>query len=568
MKTFSIIYVVIFLSSVYGYTQPNWDFVNFPSSSQSRVSKGACIDTNDHIYALEMDTNNGQFSVAKYDNGVQSGNSFALPNGLFFPSETFNHISFGNSKVYVAGRNSTGGIIYEIDTSLGSSNSLPIISSTNGWVILNGITIKNDELFVVGNLSLSLATSSNVTFGNLPMFPISQNTGFVAKFSLATNNWVWVKKVLTPSYGSVEDVAIDTSGKIYITGKFKNSLTVYDSSSTPHTFSNTTEHNYLLRFNSNGDYDPVWGLKQNYSNGNEHRTFDVKVDPDNTAVYYISRNKILKHDILSSGNLIWTKSLQATAPGVILIFQIVLNNCDEIYATGRTGTNVLRTQCGSDFFAIGANKTTGVTSNNWASNATSSVSNGAAILIDSDNKVNVVGTYGNTVCPEHIVIDNNSPPSHLQGTFIGKIDDYDYNSCCPSATAAASFINPNRTIQMASKYGPIDVSVLCLSNDLLVDGSASTCEDRYFIGLADFNLATWSNNLVLHSDWVHPLTQAPSSINILDFIPQGYQLRPGIVYKFRLAVGNPWDATDIWFMIDCCSNDPVLLPHEFDPKKY
>jgi len=567
MKTFPIIYVAIFLSMVNGYAQPNWDFVNFPNSSQNKVARGACIDANDNIYELDIETS-GQYSVAKYTNGAQIGNSLALPNGLFFPSEAFNHITFGNNKVYVAGRDINGGIIYEIDTSLSLPISLPIIGSSNGSVTLNGITIQNDELFVVGNLSPWPATSSNVTFGSLPVISISQNTSFIAKFSLATNNWVWMKKILTPSYGSAEDVAIGASGKIYVTGKFKNALTVFDSASMPHTFSNTLEHNYLLRFDSNGHYDPVWGLKQNYSNGNEHRTFDVKVDPDNTAVYYVSRNKILKHDILSSGNLIWTKGLQPTTPGTILIFQIVLNNCDEIYATGRAGTNVARVPCGSDFFAIGANKFTGVTTNNWASNATVSVSYGTAIVVDSTNKINVIGSYGNSTCSQYITIDNNPPSLYRQGTFIGRIDDFDFNSCCPSAIAAASFINPYRTIQVASLYGPIDVSVLCLSNDLLVDGSDSECEVSYFIELSEFNLNTWVNSQVLHSGWVQPLAQAPSSIDITHFIPQGYQLRPGIVYKFRLAVGNPWDVTDIWFMIDCCSNDPVELPHEFNRKKF
>jgi hypothetical protein len=122
------------------------------------------------------------------------------------------------------------------------------------------------------------------------------------------------------------------------------------------------------------------------------------------------------------------------------------------------------------------------------------------------------------------------------------------------AKASAKFFNPKRI----EKINNVDVSVLCLDNDLLVDGSGSKCEDGYFVGLSEFNVYTWADIKILHSDWVKPLSQSPNKIKITDFLPKGYQLRPNKIYKFTLAVGIPWDSVDIFFKVDCCTSNLIL----------
>ena len=89
----------------------------------------------------------------------------------------------------------------------------------------------------------------------------------------------------------------------------------------------------------------------------------------------------------------------------------------------------------------------------------------------------------------------------------------------------------------------------------LVDGSLSICANGYFVGLSKFDLNNWTDvgtTNPLFSGWVSATSSPPNNINITDFLPQGYQLRPNIVYKFRLAVGPLWHSTDIFFIIDCC----------------
>ncbi len=121
--------------------------------------------------------------------------------------------------------------------------------------------------------------------------------------------------------------------------------------------------------------------------------------------------------------------------------------------------------------------------------------------------------------------------------------------------ARSKFKCSRGTIIKPSKYGPKEVTELCLLDDLLVDGSASTCEDDYFIHLSEFNLGSWTNGTILHQGWVSG--QAPNNIKITDYIPRGYQLRPGKIYKFSLGVGYPWNATEMYFTIVCCDKPCV-----------
>ncbi|GAB5524840.1 MAG: hypothetical protein Roseis2KO_27120 [Roseivirga sp.] len=422
---------------------------------------------------------------------------------------------------------------------------------------MNGISIRDNELFVVGNLTIDWpSTNSTISFGPQLAIPISQHTSFLAKYSLASNSWLFVKTIINSTSGSAEDVITDNSGFIYVTGKFKNSITLLNGL-TPHTYSNTVEENYLVRFNPIGNFDDNWGLKQMTTSGNEHEAFDVQVD--NTDVYYIGKSTIHRHSILGNVPSNWQKQITAQGFGGIVITQLALNNCKELYVSGLTFSRANRSVCGRTFFINAYNKTSNMQAN-WSSNSTASESHVSSLLIGSDDKLYITGSYGDVGsnnCSQPFTIDsNNSLTTNItRGQFAGIIDDADFNSCCPSPKAVASFVSPGQIVQMNSKYGPGDVAILCLSDDLLVDGSKSTCENSYFVGLSEFDLNSWTdvgNPSPLHSDWVSTTSGAPGNIRITDFLPQGYQLRPNIVYKFRLAVGTPWHSTDIFFMIDCC----------------
>ncbi|WP_225036758.1 T9SS type A sorting domain-containing protein [Winogradskyella sp. SM1960] len=165
-------------------------------------------------------------------------------------------------------------------------------------------------------------------------------------------------------------------------------------------------------------------------------------------------------------------------------------------------------------------------------------------------------------------IDRKLGANPLSHTYQSYHQLFNCQDCRPNmgATAVAKFRYPNAVNQYPSKYGPLDVTELCLVDNLLVDGSLSSCEDRYYVELTEFNPVSWTDTLVLHSAWVTPITQAPNNINIVDFLPPGYHLRPGKIYKFKLAVGSPWDSTEIFFEVTCCKRDIVVIgnPQEVD----
>ena len=130
------------------------------------------------------------------------------------------------------------------------------------------------------------------------------------------------------------------------------------------------------------------------------------------------------------------------------------------------------------------------------------------------------------------------------------------------ATAAFDFRFPNQIIQMNSLYGPQDVAELCLVDNLWVDGSASCNETGYFVELSEFNLMSWTDVNILYSAWVCTGCQAPNNIDITNFLPLGYQLRPNKIYKFKLAVGSPWHSVTKFFKISCCTRDIIELPDD------
>lgn len=125
-------------------------------------------------------------------------------------------------------------------------------------------------------------------------------------------------------------------------------------------------------------------------------------------------------------------------------------------------------------------------------------------------------------------------------------------SAASNSTAGFQVVNNNGTVQMPSKFGPVPVYKLCLSQPLLVDGTPSNCENSYFIEIAEFDLLTWNNTNTLVSNWVCTNCTAPNNINIVQHLPNNYHLKPGIVYKFKLAVGPQWHSEEFYFIIECC----------------
>lgn len=114
------------------------------------------------------------------------------------------------------------------------------------------------------------------------------------------------------------------------------------------------------------------------------------------------------------------------------------------------------------------------------------------------------------------------------------------------ANAAASLENIHETEQVITSHGVVDVDVFC-SKNIIMNGAASTCEDRYSIIIEEWDLATGP---VVGTKYIMPweFNEVPNGINLSDLYAQaGMSMAQNKVYKVQLAVGLPWD--DVYFFV-------------------
>ena len=103
---------------------------------------------------------------------------------------------------------------------------------------------------------------------------------------------------------------------------------------------------------------------------------------------------------------------------------------------------------------------------------------------------------------------------------------------------ASGSINTTGNVTMGSLYGNISVGTLDLSQNVILDATATSCEDRYGVEIEEFNLSTWTAVPGTHynSNWI--MGQAPA-ISLSAAYP-GFTY--GKVYRVVLYAGLTWDA--------------------------
>lgn len=107
-------------------------------------------------------------------------------------------------------------------------------------------------------------------------------------------------------------------------------------------------------------------------------------------------------------------------------------------------------------------------------------------------------------------------------------------------------------------YGPMTIPAMC--GRVALDGSLSTCEDGYFISVAPFNPASWSNtNSPIFADWIQG--QAPNNIDLTQ-APFNLVFDNQTFYMIQFAVGPNWDDEYILFWYDCeTKKEMVIAPN-------
>lgn len=555
---FSILIATVILTEL---SSQSWDYVKYYNTSSYNTSGGAVADDLGNIYSLEIGNTissgthiNCEYRLSKYDVNGSYINSIVLPINSIFngkPScispHKFINMVYENGNIYLLAKtyNHTKGIIYKVDINLITVSIVDdITSNVTGQIELEGLAVKNGELYLTG--SYYTAMISDVRFGaSTTILRYSQDGAFIAKYSLISNSWIWATKVENIGAGNyLGSIEVSNNGYAYVCGRY-TTMRLYENSINFHDFRSNTPKTFLFRINNNtGYYDAIWGVKDNQNIGQD----DVVISNTNQEVFWISDNTLHSNN-LNSGVANWSKVLPHS------INQISLNNCG-IYVSSNEASYRINTN----------------TKNiDWSTSSVGGTFKGTSILPLSlpgfSEKVIIVGGWNKNGAT--FKLDGYSGnTSNNKGIVIGRVNDLILNQCCGlTSTANANFVTSYRIDKENSKYGLIDVHVLCLSDALLVDGSVSTCESRYKIRLSEFNLMPWTDNRILYNDWIAPFTQAPNNIKITDYLPQGYQLRPNKIYKFSLAVGFPWDIVDLWFKIDCCDSTGVISDGRTNDKR-
>jgi len=392
---------------------------------------------------------------------------------------------------------------------------------------------------------MEFLTNGDLIVGGLGFGGISDPNKYLARWD--GTNWT----LLENFNGPVNSIVFDqNNNELYVGGSF--------------TFNGSSSFNHIAKWDGT-NWTPL-------SSGVNFEVADMKLD-NSGNLYVVGKNN---SNIKKWNGSSWTTL--ASANGIISCIEIDDNG--NLFVGGQFTT----------IDGVNANRVAKFNGTNWLAMGAGLNDSVIELFVDSFNKIYIGGYFNlsGTIPLNNIAVwDGNQFNSLSNGfshnqtnfSFVDEIFIHDSklivggmftNSGTQSvnyvakwkddidpcyglnATASFVFANSTHTTQHNSIYGPIDVHVLCLSDDLFVDGTQSECENSYFVAIAEFDLMTWTDTNPLFSEWISPLTQAPNNIDITSYLPQGYQLRPNIIYKFKLAVGSPWHEESLWFEIDCC----------------
>jgi hypothetical protein len=129
---------------------------------------------------------------------------------------------------------------------------------------------------------------------------------------------------------------------------------------------------------------------------------------------------------------------------------------------------------------------------------------------------------------------------------------------CTTSVADAEFIAPDHTFTETGYQGwTVDVSHFCDNSNIKIDVSGTTCEDRYFIEISEFNLGTWTViTTVYPTTWT--IENAPDEIDLSAL----YNFQQNKLYMVTFGVGPDWSTEQLWLRISEMDAEMTLSPHE------
>lgn len=183
----------------------------------------------------------------------------------FNPQGSAPRVSVGQSDIFIAKYNSSGGFVW--------TQTKGSFSQDEGTAIAVDIT---------GNVYLTGTYKDNIDLGSGSSF-IFQGTQniFLAKYDGSNGNHVWsniIEGIITADSAFSSSIAVDPTGDVYLTGSFKGTLNLEPPGTTHTLTSSGQEDVFLAKYNTNGIYkwsektggnlkDIGWGITTNGAEG-------------------------------------------------------------------------------------------------------------------------------------------------------------------------------------------------------------------------------------------------------------------------------------------------------------
>lgn len=120
-------------------------------------------------------------------------------------------------------------------------------------------------------------------------------------------------------------------------------------------------------------------------------------------------------------------------------------------------------------------------------------------------------------------------------------------------TVDAQMVNQEFNTTTNSPYGPVPTAVYCRWSDVMIDASASTCEQDVYLGLIEIDPTTWTTQSSLFGGWICHNCTAAHNIKPNDYVtPSAGYNSPSKYYLATIVVGPGWHPTYKLFKFTYC----------------
>jgi hypothetical protein len=337
---------------------------------------------------------------------------------------------------------------------------------------------------------------------------------FISKLDI-NGNVLWVKQIGSTDNESVNSVAIDGSGNVYITGNFSGTVDFDPGTGTSNLTSTGLQDGFISKLDSSGNY--LWAKRIGGTNpasgrsvtidgsGNVYTTgtFAGTVDFDpgagtsnltSTGGYDIFISKLD-----NSGNYLWAK--QFGGPNSDIVSSVAVDGSGNVYTTGEfegtidfdpgAGTSNLTSAGVQDVFI---NKLDSNGNYLWAKRfGSTNIDRANGVAIDGSGNVYTTGSFNGTVDFDPNASTNTLTSAGLSDIFISKLDS-------------------NGNYLWAKQLGGISTD---FASSITLDSSGNVYTTGAFWGTADFDPGVGTNNFTSAGNTDIVISKLDSSGNYL-----------------------------------------------------